>query len=132
MKRMLLATLVAMALVAIMLPTMASAVVSSHSVGATGSLISGGAFAQVTLNVTCSVDEIVFIRATLSQSDAVGEVQGGLFCTGSSQSTPAPIRTLGGGFDSGSSTLCVMVVTLDRRFIRVTDAEQSCANVTLS
>ena len=131
MKRMLLATLVAMALVAIMLPTMASAVVSSHSVGATGSLFSGGAFAQVTLNATCTSGEILLVRATLTQSDAFGEVVGGLFCTGSSQSIPATLRTLGGGFDSGSSTLCVVVATIDPS-IRFTEAEQSCASVTLS
>lgn len=131
MKRMLLATMVAMALVAIMVPTMASAVVTSHSINATGARFSGGDFVQVGVNVNCTSGEIVLVRATVTQDDAFGEAVGGLFCTGSSQSVPATLRTLGGAFDDANARVCVVVATVDR-FIRVTEAEQSCADVDLN
>ena len=132
MKRLLFAVLTATALVAIILPTMASAVVTSHSVNSTGTLFSAGTFVQIGINATCTSGEIVVVRATLTQSDAFGEAIGGLFCTGSSQSIPATLRSLGGSFESGSSTLCLVVATIDRNTIRFTEAEQSCASVTLS
>ncbi len=131
MKRMVLATFVAMAMVAILVPTMASAVVTSHSVAANGTRFSGGAFVQVGINANCTSGEILVLRATLTQDDAFGEAVGGLFCTGSTQSIPATLRTFGGPFDAGSATLCVVVATIDR-FGRGIEAEQSCANITLS
>ena len=132
MKRMIFAALVATTLAAIMLPTMASAVVTSHSVNSTGTMFSGGTFVQVGINATCTSGEILLVRATLTQNDAFGEAVGGLFCTGSSQSIPATLRSLGGTFDSGTSTLCLVVATIDRNTIRFTEVEQSCASVTLS
>jgi hypothetical protein len=132
MKRMLLATMVAMAMVAILVPTIASATVTSHSIAANGTLFSGGLFLQVGVNVNCTAGEVVIVRATATQNDAFGEAIGGLFCTGSSQSVPATMRTFGGAFETGTATLCVVVATIDRNGLRITDTEQSCANITLA
>jgi hypothetical protein len=130
MKRMLGATMVAMALVAIMMPTVASAVISSHSAGSTGVRFEGGRFVQVSAVTTCTLGEIVLIRSTLTQDDAFGEGLGALFCTGNSQTLPTTLRSFGGLFDNGTATLCLAVATVDQ--VRVTEAEQSCSNITLS
>ncbi|MEX2551495.1 MAG: hypothetical protein WD627_00640 [Actinomycetota bacterium] len=130
MKRMFGATLVAMALVAIMVPTMASAVVTSHSIGSTGTRFDIGRFVQVSVTATCTVNEVVFVRGTVTQDDAIGEGAAAQFCTGVAQTLPIPIRALGGTFDGGTSTLCIVVATVNQ--VRVTEAEQTCANITLT
>ena len=130
MKRMLGATLVAMALVAIMLPTMAAAVVTSHSIGSTGARFEGGRFVQVTAVNTCTLGEVVLVRATLTQDDAFGEAVGALFCTGGAQTIPITLRSFGGLFDAGSAVLCNVAATVNQ--VRVTEAEQHCATVTLT
>lgn len=128
MKRMFGATLVAMALVAIMVPTIASAAVTSHSIGSTGNRFDLGRFVQASVSVTCTLNEIVFVRGTMTQDDAIAEGVNAQFCTGSAQTLPIPMATLG-TFDAGTSTLCVIVATVNQ--VRVTEAEQSCANITL-
>jgi hypothetical protein len=130
MKRMLGPTIIAMALVAIMMPTVASAVNTSHSIGSTGTRFEGGRFVQVTAVNTCTLGEVVLVRATLTQDDAFGEAIGALFCTGNSQTLPTTLRSFGGLFDSGSAVLCDAVATVDQ--VRVTEAEQHCASITLS
>jgi hypothetical protein len=130
MKRMFGATLVAMALVAIMVPTIASAAVTSHSIGSTGTRFDLGRFVQVSVAATCTLNEVVFVRGTMTQDDAIAEGVNGQFCTGSSQTLPIPMASLANTFDAGTSTLCVIVFTVNQ--VRVTEAEQSCANITLT
>jgi len=130
MKRMFGATVVAMALVAIMVPTIASAAVTSHSIGSTGTRFDLGRFVQVSVAATCTLNEVVFVRGTMTQDDAIAEGVNAQFCTGSSQTLPIPMASLAGNFDAGTSTLCIIVATVNQ--VRVTEAEQSCANITLN
>jgi hypothetical protein len=130
MKRMFGATLVAMALVAIMVPTIASAAVTSHSIGSTGTRFDIGRFVQVSVSATCTLNEVVFVRGTLTQDDAIAEGVNAQFCTGSSQALPIPMASIANTFDAGTSTLCIIVATVNQ--VRVTEAEQSCANITLT
>lgn len=130
MKRYFGAMVLALMMTAVMVPTIASAGVTAQTFGDTATRFDAGRFVQVSVSATCSVNEVLIARVTLTQGDAIAEAQGALLCTGNSETFPGTLRSLGGLFDAGSATICGLTATTDR--VRIIDSRQNCETVTLS
>ncbi|MGQ0678040.1 MAG: hypothetical protein ACT4OM_00010 [Actinomycetota bacterium] len=130
MKRYFGALVLALAVTAITVPTIATAAVKTHTFGDNGTRFDSGRFAQVTVQAACDAGDILLLEVTLTQADAFARTTGSLLCTGNTESLPATMRSGGGLFDAGAATVCGIAATVN--LVGVKDTKQTCESVTLA